>query len=159
MLDDDGFVSLPECAARMGISSDEVWDLIERHASRAYGYGGWDEPLVRLALTNIAPSPGAGKWGKARAARLSSNHGERVGAHGVVGDMSFMSAPHPPWLLRQPRSCFKGSSFSGPAKLVKGAARNRGHPVACEEDSPRQVRWKRWRKQRPAGWVIAPAPY
>jgi hypothetical protein len=54
---DDDFVSIPECAQRMGISVDEVWELVDRHALKAYRYAGWGEPLVQPAILSGAAAP------------------------------------------------------------------------------------------------------
>ena len=42
MYDDDGFVSVEECAQRMGLTVDEIWDLVEGRALRARRWGGSD---------------------------------------------------------------------------------------------------------------------
>ncbi|MCV7179539.1 hypothetical protein [Mycolicibacterium sphagni] len=52
---DDDFVSIEECGQRMGLTSDQVVDLIERHALRAYRYGGWGEVMVQPAIVNVLP--------------------------------------------------------------------------------------------------------
>jgi hypothetical protein len=54
--DDDGFVSIPECAERMGLSVEQVWDLIESHALAAQRYGGWGEILCQPAILSGATS-------------------------------------------------------------------------------------------------------
>jgi hypothetical protein len=48
--EDDGFVSVAECAKRMGISVNDVFDLVDSHALRAYRWGGWGEVFVQPAI-------------------------------------------------------------------------------------------------------------
>ena len=54
MMIDEDFVSIPECAQRMGISVDECWDLVENHSLRAYRWGGWGEVLAQPAILSGA---------------------------------------------------------------------------------------------------------
>jgi hypothetical protein len=53
--DEDGFVSVEECAARMNISVNDVFDLVDSHALRAYRWGGWGEVFVQPAILTSFP--------------------------------------------------------------------------------------------------------
>jgi hypothetical protein len=45
-----------ECAQRMSITEAGVWDLIERHALRAYRWAGWGDVAVQPAIvTGVVP--------------------------------------------------------------------------------------------------------
>lgn len=46
----DDYVSVDECAERMNLTAEQVWDLIAAHALRAYRWAGWGEVLVQPAL-------------------------------------------------------------------------------------------------------------
>jgi hypothetical protein len=54
---DGTFVSVEECAKRMNLTTDEVWDLVESRALHACRYGGWGDLLVEPALVNVLPAP------------------------------------------------------------------------------------------------------
>ncbi|MCU1701370.1 MAG: hypothetical protein JWR34_7433 [Mycobacterium sp.] len=62
MLDDeDRFVPVEVAARRMGLTVEQVMELVERHALRARRYGGWGEIEVEPAIVNIKPRDLAGK--------------------------------------------------------------------------------------------------
>ncbi len=59
----DDYVSVEECAKRMNISVEQVFELVSSHALRAYRWGGWGDVLVQPAILSGAPTPepGAGE--------------------------------------------------------------------------------------------------
>ncbi|ORA82091.1 hypothetical protein [Mycobacterium malmoense] len=59
----DDYVSVEECAKRMNITTEQVFELVSSHALRAYRWGGWGDIVVQPAILSGAPStrPGAGE--------------------------------------------------------------------------------------------------
>jgi predicted DNA-binding transcriptional regulator AlpA len=62
--EDEGFVSVEECAKRMGISVNDVWDLIDSRALRAYRYAGWGDTVVQPAILTGSFRPRKVELGK-----------------------------------------------------------------------------------------------
>jgi hypothetical protein len=56
MNDDDGFVAIDEAAQRMDLTVEQVMELVEKHALRAYRWGGWGQVMVEPAITNVTPA-------------------------------------------------------------------------------------------------------
>lgn len=56
--DRDSFVSVQECARRMNLSTEQVMELVSKHALRAYRHGGWGEVLVEPGHREHSAEPG-----------------------------------------------------------------------------------------------------
>ena len=77
MFDDDRdrFVPGEVAAKRMGITVEQVMDLVSQHALRASRYGGWGPPEVEPAILNVRPPPP--KKGPAARTRKAPGKGPR----------------------------------------------------------------------------------
>ncbi|MDT5372173.1 MAG: hypothetical protein QOC62_6604 [Mycobacterium sp.] len=58
---DDTYVSVEECATRMGLTVQQVVEAVNSRTLRARRYGGWSLEVEPAILTNVvAPVPGPG---------------------------------------------------------------------------------------------------
>lgn len=55
--DDDDFVPVEECAARMGISVERVEELVAQKVLRARRFGGWALEVQPALVTGVTDAP------------------------------------------------------------------------------------------------------
>jgi hypothetical protein len=55
--DDDDFVPIDEAATRMGLTTEQVMELVTSGGLRARRYGGWGQVEVEPAIVNMLPTP------------------------------------------------------------------------------------------------------